>query len=230
MAKPVRTMGADISLNHGAIVCLDNGKPVDLRYYTSVVGSANRSKLGTRLPKPHSDRHQGGVERLAWVAGWFRRTLERARPQYVNIEDYALDSDHGQAYQGEVGGACRLVCWEMGIKLRLTDPTTNKMCVALNGKAKKDVFEAAVKNRFGVDFGHFNLLPTGRGKPNRQTSEDLADAFGLAYILWLEVQLRAGQIRLSSLHAKEIQAFNRLTKAQPTGLLDRPWIAKEQDQ
>lgn len=228
--KPaVRTIGADLSLNHGAVVALDNGELAAYLYYTNVVGSAARSKLGTRLPdfSKTKDRHLSGMKRLAWVEEWFGKALERLAPNFVNIEDYALDVDHGVAYQGEVGGAARLLCWHRDIPFRLTDPTSVKMFGADNGKADKDAVEAAVLERFGVDFGDLNLPQGTAKKQNRQTSQDLADAFTLARLCWIEVQLRAGQMRLSELRPKEIQVFNRITKAQPCGLLDREWIRRD---
>lgn len=222
----VTTMGCDLSLNHGAIVLLRAGSLAGFWYYTNLAGSAARSRCGSRVPDfKAKDRHQLGMERLAWVDAWFGRLISKIRPGYVNIEDYALDAQHGQAYQGEVGGAARLACWRLDVPLRLTDPQTVKMYAALNGSADKDQVEASVRERYGVDFSELNMpkAPSAKNQ-NRQTSQDLCDAFALAHICWREVQLRAGLITLRELHAKEIQAFNRITKAQPTGLLDREWI------
>jgi Holliday junction resolvasome RuvABC endonuclease subunit len=226
----VRTFGCDLSLNHGACVALDNGKLAGFWYYTSLAGSAARSPLGKRLPvwdPKKMDRHNIGMNRLAWVEAWFKRTITKVAPDYANIEDYALDVDHGIAYQGEVGGAARLVCWHAGVALRLTDPTSVKMYGALKGNADKDAVEQNVMSDFGVDFGSFNgpVAPKAK-KENRQTSQDLCDAFVLAHLCWAEVRLRAGELRLAELHPKRIQVFNRITKAQPTGLLDRDWIKR----
>jgi hypothetical protein len=87
--------------------------------------------------------------------------------------------------------------------------------------------EEAVKDRWGVKFGNLNCnaaKPTAKRpnpKQNRQTSQDLCDAYGLARLLLLELELRSGITKLSDLNEIEIRVFNRITKAFPVNLLDR---------
>jgi hypothetical protein len=91
----------------------------------------------------------------------------------------------------------------------------------------------SVCDRWGIDFSTFNQpksKPTKKRpdpKQNRTTSEDLADAYSAAKLIWTEYQLRNGLIDLKDLHEKEIQVFNRTTKSYPVNILGREWICKK---
>ncbi len=231
MTKPVKIVGADLSLNHGALIELTDGTLSNFWYYTDYAGSAAKSKKrGFRIPPAifkHKDRHQLGTQRLAWLEHFFdKEVFMRALPDYLGIEDYALDGGgHGSHYTGEVGGIARILGWFRGFRMRYHDPVTLKMFAAHNGRADKDVMERAVMDRWDIDFSSLNQNKSPKAKKeNRQTSQDLADAYALAKLIWLEVCLRAGRVRLQDLHEKEVRVFNRITKSYPVSLLDREWI------
>lgn len=222
----MKIQGWDVSLNHGAFVELTDGKLTNLWYVTDVAGSANRDKKrGQRLPvyKQKSDRQHYALIRLAWWEAYFTRHLQFTKPDIVGLEDYALRQEQGAHQMGEVGGMARLRAYQAGVKLRLHDPTSVKLFGAHHGNAQKPDMEKAVAERWNLDFSKFNP-ETG---DNRKTSEDLADAFVLAWMVWTEHLVRTGHQRVDGLHVKEVQVFNRVTKAYPTSLLSREWIAKE---
>lgn len=222
-------VGIDLALNHAAAVLLDNaGKFVDCAYFTDIAGSAKKAAppLATRLELPKNDeRQQHQMARLAWARNWLETVvLDRWKPTHVAIEDYALRVENGAHYLGEIGGVARLLCWDRGVRFRLTDPVSLKMFVTHDGTAQKDLVEQFVLSRWGLDFGKYNGdAPKGKSA-KRTTSEDLADATGLAKLLWLEIQLRSGKIAPSVLHEKEVRVFNRVTNTYPRSLLDREWI------
>lgn len=233
--------GMDISLNHGAVVAIepvrikDIGAPASrlagLWYYTDSAGSADRSREhGARLKVPSElkERQQRAMWRLNWVSQWIEALLDAHQPEFAAVEDYAIRAEQGAHYLGEIGGQVRRALWERGVKFRLHDPISVKMFAAHDGTAQKDSVEEAVRERWGQDFGRFNTPPSGRGKPSRQTSEDLADAYALAKLLSVEVALRAGYITPDKLeHDKERQVFIRTTKTYPVSLLGREWIQGE---
>ncbi len=221
----VIVQGMDVSLNHGAVVQLCNGELDDFWYYTDLAGSAARSKQhGFRLEVPtkakQPDPQIRSAIRLDWVSLWLDRIALAQRPDLAGLEDYALGIDHGAHYIGEVGGQAKRLLWLRGVRYRLYDPKTVKMFVTHDGTAQKDLIEECVENRWGVDFSDYNPK---KGE-NRQTSEDLADAYAMAKIVWIEYQLRKGLIRLKTFHEKEIQVFNRVTKMFPVNVLGREWI------
>jgi hypothetical protein len=227
--KSVSVQGWDISLNHGAVVQLRDGELDDFWFYSDKAGSVTRAKKhGERVELPTTtrqpDKHIRAIIRLDWVTRWIERVALAQAPGFVALEDYALGADM-QAHQiGEIGGHARRLMWLHGTRYRLHDPIALKLFVAHDATAQKDLIEDSVRTRWGADFGDCNALSSGKGRPSRQTSEDLADAFGLARMAWTEYQLRKGLVRLSELHEKEIQVFNRATKAFPVSVLGREWI------
>jgi len=229
--RKIAVQGWDLSLRHGGSVELADGELQQFWYVTDIVGSAKKSERGTLLKDPKvKDNQQWYVQRLVWWKRYLDELVSFRQPHFLGIEDYALGAAQGAHYMGEVGGAARIVAKEAGCKLRLHDPFSIKMFVTHNGHADKAWMEAAVKERWGVDFSEFNpplSKPTKKNpnpEVNRQTSEDLADAFAIAQLVWTEVRLRRGDLLMSELHEKEVQVFNRVTKMYPTSLLSREWI------
>jgi len=225
----VVVQGQDISLNHGAVVQLRNGRLDNFWYYTDQAGSASRCRgIGYRLKlDDKADKHAKAMKRLAWVEQWLDSVALASNPDYVGVEDYALHEGQGAHQLGEVGGVARLLLWKRGTHFRLHDPVSVKMFATFNGTSPKDAIEAAVADRWGWDFGAYNGPSTGK-KPSRRTSEDLADAYAIAVLVWTEVLLRHGIIQLHQLHPKEVQVFNRVTATYPTSLLSRDWIHNEE--
>lgn len=225
----VVVQGWDISLNHGAVVQLRDGELDGYWFYSDKAGSVARAKgHGARLelptPTKEPDKHVRSIMRLDWVSRWIERVALAQAPGFIALEDYALGADQGAHHLGEIGGQARRLMWQHGVRYRLHDPIAVKLFVAHDATAQKDLIEACVRDRWGADFSGCNAVSAGKGKPSRQTSEDLADAFGLAQMVWTEYRLRKGRVRLSSLHEKEIQVFNRATKAFPINVLGREWI------
>jgi len=223
----ISIMGCDVSLNHSAFVLLEDGELADFWYFTNIVGSANRSnKHGTRLPNfKFGDKQTKAMHRLNWIKCYIETLLSMVQIDYVGIEDYAVSEAQGAHYLGEIGGIVRLIFFERGVPMRLHDPVSIKMFVTHNGRAQKDQMEISVAQRWGRHFSDFNApINPKTSKRNRQTSEDLADAFSVAKLVWTEVQLRNGAMKMNSMHEKEIQVFNRVTKSYPINLLARDWI------
>lgn len=231
--------GWDISLNHGAVVELKDGELNDFFYWTTTASSANKSKNnGSRLKLLKTkDRQLLSIHRLSWIADFLSLQAISRRPDYIGLEDYAIRSEQGAHYLGEVGGLARLLCWNSGIRLRLHDPISIKMFTTHDGTAQKDSIERTVKERWGADFSDYNppLSKPRKGntkppKQNRTTSEDLADAFAIAKMVHVEVLMRSGNILMNELHQKEIQVFNRVTKTYPVNLLNREWLFRGEEE
>jgi hypothetical protein len=228
----VVVQGWDISLNHGAIVQLRGGELDYWWYYTDKAGHAARSREhGARLPpNDKDDRHTKGMKRLSWIDGWIQDKVSNTL-HVVGLEDYALRAEQGAHQLGEAGCVARMALWKRGVLWRLHDPVTVKMFACHDGTADKALVENAVAERWGWTFDHFNGNgPVPKGKPSRQTSEDLCDAFILAQMAWAEWRVRNGFLAMSDLHPKEIQVFNRITKTNPTSLLSREWLCGAADE
>jgi Holliday junction resolvasome RuvABC endonuclease subunit len=224
-----RVVGIDLSLNHAGLVCLDAGELFDYLFITDKAGHAKTdSGRGAYLPVEqmknafNKDKHRLLAWRVNEMVSLIWERIVRWYPvDYVAVEDYALRAEQGAHQLGEIGGLVRWMMYRASIPFRLHDPTTVKMFVAHDGTCQKDSVERAVKERWGHDFSRHNA-----GQKSRQTSEDLADAYGLAYMCHVEVEVRAGRMKVSDLHLKEIRVFNRITKYMPVPLVDREWIVK----
>lgn len=221
--------GWDLSLRHGGFVELNDGEVSWFRYVTDRAGAAKKSKEhGQRLnlSSKINDRDVLSAVRIAWWEKFIWQMLDERKPDYVGIEDYALDQAQGAHHMGEVGGVARLILMLFKIPYRLHQPGTIKMFTAHNGNAGKNQMVKAVKSRWGADFNQYDQpIKVGAKKGQDTTvSEDLSDAMAIAKMIWAEVQLRRGDIRTSDLeHEAEVRVFNRTTKAHPTNLLDRDW-------
>jgi len=224
----IKVLGLDLALNHGAAIELTDGVLTWMSYYTDSAAAAGRSKDAHRMKlEKTTDRQSNAIMRLAWLENWLdKQVLIPHRPDYLGIEDYAIRAEQGAHYMGEFGGIARILVWFRGIPFRLHDPISVKMFATTDGTAKKDLVEERVREDWGQDFSKYNPPANAKtGKVNRQTSEDLADAYAVAQLVWTEYQLRAGTISTSDLdHPKRIQVFNRVTKTYPTNILGREWI------
>ena len=231
---PTVVMGMDLALNHAGLIELKDGEPSWFRYVTSQAGAAKQSKKhGVRLkldvPTKFRDKQHLAAIRIAWWENFLWQVLEERQPDYVGIEDYALDATQGAHQLGELGGVARLLLMVHDIPFRLHGPGTVKMFAAHHGGAGKNRMEEAVRERWGVDFREFNQPISPNAKKGQDTTvcEDLSDALAVAKMVWAEVQLRRGDITTSDLeHEKEIQVFNRTTDVHPVNLLNREWIRK----
>lgn len=230
--KKIVVQGWDLGLNHSGYVELTNGELSNYWYITNLAGSANKSKKhGFRLILPkNDDKYIVDVFRLSTIKKFIIKNVIKNKPDFVGIEGYALGAKHGGYRLGEIGGIARMICWQKGIPFRLHDPLSIKMFITHDGTCQKDRIEEVVKKRWEVDFSKYNQ-PKSKNKKykrNRTTSEDLADAFSIAKLVWTEIQLRSGLIKMQDLHEKEIRVFNRITKAYPVSILSRDWIKRNE--
>jgi hypothetical protein len=221
-----RVIGIDLSPNHGAIVALDHGKLIGYQFVSEIQSIVKKSKgNGVHLRiKKISDMHDRGIQRSAFWYYYLCEICETYTPEYWGIEDYAYRASQGAHQIGEIGCLGRIVPWVYGAKVRLHGPESIKLFVSHNGTASKE----DVQDDCSVRWPETEQLTKYKTEKNRTTVEDLFDAYALAQLIWLEVQVRRGDVQLKTLHPKEIQVFNRLTKRWPVNLLGREWIQMEE--
>lgn len=226
-----RILGVDISLNHAGLFMLnEQAKPIALRFVTPLVSVAKaHPKYATYIKAPEAkngDKSAHSIARLLWWFEYLGKLFKELKPTHVGIEDYAMRAESNAVYQiGEQGGIARLKAIRNGAKLRLHDPCTVKMFGALSGTATPWDLSEAVKDRFGLDMGVFDPPDKPGKKQNMDVRFDLCSSFVLARLVWTEIQLRNGKTPAElGLTAKEMQAFNRVTKTYPVNILGREWI------
>lgn len=237
----IRVHGWDLSLNHGGFVELDeDGSIVWFKYVTQVKSAAEKGRgHGIHVPFVSNaekakkagagDKASMSITRLMWWKQWLSVQLRARTPSHVAIEDYAMRAEGNSVYQiGEQGGIARSLCWFYKASMRLHDPLSVKMFGALNGTVTPPMLADAIKTRTresGVDFGKYNLKErTGDTKSQDLPEYDLSSAYVLAWLALTEVKLRAGLLDIATLHEKQRQVFNRVTKTYPESILSREWI------
>jgi hypothetical protein len=218
-------LGIDVSLAHGAFVQLCDGKLNEYRYVTDRKTVANKDyDHGIYLQASKiKDMQLRDFERLVFWRDVADDVMNSLYSYYAGIEDFAYRASQSAHQIGEIGGIVRLRAYSNGLKLRLHDPMTLKMFACHDGSLDAKSTRAAIEKRWPEAKKEFSKYVVGK---DERTPEDLCDAYAIAKLVDLEIQLRAGVVRLDSLHAKEIQAFNRCTKRYPESLLAREWIQK----
>lgn len=225
--KGNRIQGWDISLGHGGMVELTEGRvsnhwPLsDKKIPQKVEKKLSCCEKVLRVPQAPKEKDQAAFSalRLDWWYDFFEAHVKSTRPNYVAIEDYAYGASQRAHQIGEVGGAARRVLWRYRIPFRLHDPLSIKMFATGNGGADKAEMKRGVQKRWGVEFESSYPAPCFG-----ELVEDLSDATAIAQLLHLELQLRFGIIRLQDLNVKDIQIFNRTTKTYPVNILGRDFI------
>jgi Holliday junction resolvasome RuvABC endonuclease subunit len=220
-------IGIDLSPNHAGLVELNAAGELAWFDYVTETKSAVGRQRGVYLAgkEKGEDPQQFQLRRLAWWDKHLADVFARRDPTHVGIEGYAFAVKSNSLYQiGEVGGAARLAATRVGARLRLHDPDSVKMFGAHNGHASAWEIVMAVRERWGARFDGCNPPPPKKGDQNTLVEEDLAAAYVVARMCWTELELRAGRLRLSDLHEKEVQVFQRATKHQPVSLLGREWL------
>ena len=218
-------LGIDISLAHGAFVQLCDGKLHDCMYVTDkkAVADKDRHHENYLAASKIKDMQLRDFERLVFWSEFIEIVMEALEPEYVGIEDFAYRAPQSAHQIGEISGIVRLSAYSKGLKLRLHDPMTLKMFACHEANLDAKTTRVMIEERWPEAKAAFSRYVSGK---DERTLEDLCDAYALAKLVDLEIQLRAGTVRLDSLHEKEVQVFNRCTKRYPESLLAREWIQK----
>lgn len=224
--KKILIQGWDLSLDHAGIVEFSGDSMSRYWFVTNDPKSAKHDADHSFLIDfPKCEKAMKPFYRLDWWRKFIPQFLSDTRPDLVAVEDYAMNAKGRVISIGELGSLARLGILDAGCKLRLHDPMTIKLFAARNGTADKPAMERAVDERWGVDFDEVNVP----GRKSRTVSEDLADAYALTQFLFHELQLRNGRMTIKDLCPEDIRCFNRVTKANPTNLLDRDFLQWKTD-
>lgn len=223
-------LGADLSVNHGAIVAADEGGSL-INVYGYTFKKKDASVAGyTRLMGSSKglNRQQVELDRLNVVYKWITTLRERlsadgivlpACEVVLALEDYAFGSHTiGQHCIAEVVGVFKVAMLRWGcrtIRWRLMPPGSIPLFVLNQARAEKDDIKAAVQAGPwpGVYYGM-----------EGDTEGDVYDAFSLAHLARTEDLVRGGHVTLEKLQPGARAIFLRTTKAYPENLLARPYL------
>jgi len=236
-------IGADVSVNHSAIVVLDqDGKVRLVRYLCQKVKDAKKRLGGTRCIAKrvkHITKEQFEIERLMWLRDYYDDITgdviqfcmdDDIEAAYVGLEAYAYAAGRGakgagmvfksRPYQiGEASAVFRIACKDLNFWLRLHDPASVKIFACNIGNAPKEDVQAAC-----YDAAIMGGLDMDAYPDDEDVQGDLGDAFMLATMVRTEAEVRAGRKTLKQLDEGQRRVFLRTTKTNPVNLLDKPWL------
>lgn len=239
-------VGADISVNHSAIVVLTpDGQILRHFYLTEKLKDTKATLGGTRvltMSRNFITRTQFEITRLIWLRDYYETVMDAILKSAVNcgasgiycaMEGYAFKligarvtpdgkklppMTKGKPYQiGEAASVVKILAHDYGMKLRLHDPTSVKMFATGAGNAAKETVTEASSIMWQSKTRKEFPFPAG------DVSGDVGDALALAEMARVEQEVRSGRTALSELPQGQRRVFIRTTTANPINILDTPW-------
>lgn len=160
---------------------------------------------------------KNNIEQNVWMQNQIYGFI--GHPDYVAIEGYAYGAT-GKVFEiGEFVGGLKQMLFNMGIKIRVYEPTVVKLSSTGRGNADKirmiDEYEKYNEKQLNLS-----------DLPQYKIKEDIVDAYYICKLLRLELMLRKALIKLEDLSETEIKIFNRCTKSNPVNILGRGFIGE----
>lgn len=142
---------------------------------------------------------------------------------WVAIEGYALGSTKGLVFNiAEATGLMKHKVWQAGYKLRVYEPTAIKKFATGKGNVDK----VSMGDSFFASKDEFKpILPVGLAD-YKSPKADIIDAYWIASLLYTELLLRNGIVRLRDLSEKQIEVFNATSKSNPDNIICRDFVQK----
>jgi hypothetical protein len=233
-------LGLDVSLNHLGMAFLSpQGKFLDYYFITSVKKEANAHldhSTYYNAPSARSDHplHYKRVNEFLDVVHDVVRDFYDVGMDFVGnptllccVEGYAVGTKSSRLFEtAELTGSIKnYLVYEQEYPLRVHDPDSVKLFAVGNGHAKKeDVYRQFVQET-EVEI-YYKQVKRGTKKDFDGPGTDVADAYFLARLTWMEMQLRKGRMSLQDMPENWVRVVNRVTKTYPTNLLDRPFVVR----
>lgn len=207
----MKICGLDLSLNGSGCVMFELDKNLDITDHQYLAFTQVKKNSTKDILYFSKKQFKNDFEQNKWTRDNIINFCQHA--EYCAVEDYAFGAKGRVFHIGEGIGLFKISLYDAGHKLRLYDPCSIKMFACDNGTAKKEDMCDAHDKKQGNPL-RLQFLPRF-GSPK----EDIVDAYFIARLLQTELKLRKGLITLKSLTEKQIQIFNRTTKAHPVNIL-----------
>jgi len=216
--------GLDLSMNGSGLVKLEldddlNVVNTDRMGFCSVKKHSNDTDIHLFKKKDYVHRYHSSV----WMIDKIKKFVADA--DFVAVEDYAFGANGNVFDIGEFIGQVKLEIFNMNIPIRLYDPNSIKKHASGKGNCDKITMYDSYVSFAGMKPDLSDVPEPVRGSGISPTS-DIVDAFYIATLLQLELQLRKGIIALRDITDDDRSIFNRVTKARPVNLLDSDFIKK----
>lgn len=203
--------GCDPSPNKTAFVFLQNGELIHELYTTDVKKLLKNDKHAIELdPKKIID-----LDKLVLMEDIVADIIRTIKPKYIGIEDFSLGSTFQTYPVGGMQYLIRLLFYKANIPMKLYRPDKIKKFVANNGHSDKNIMIAKCITRWGIDFSDYS-----------KNSEDLADAFGVAKLLEMELMVRNKLIKPEKLLSYEHEVLFNTTPKNLIPTVEQAFIMK----
>ena len=224
-------IGLDVSLNHLGMCAVSGatGKLTEWAFLTDVKkfikedpdhGELYRAPSARSDHSDHFRRIETFVRFVHMRLGWW---MPSGGNQIAAIEGYALKTKNTRMYEtAELTGAIKRKVVRRMRLLRVHDPDTVKSFAVNYGHAQKEQMYQQFVDETGVSIPT-TWLKDGGKRILSGPGTDVADAYFLARMAWMEHQLRVAEIRLQDLPPHLQKIFTRETKAYPLNLMERPY-------
>ena len=241
----MKIYGLDLSLDHAGVVVLNEiGALVNYCFLTTtkkyIAADPEHGYLLSSYKKKDGEskdvfRLRRMHEVLQIMMNFERRVTNILPPGYFSFEGYAYRSKSTALCQiAELTGYIKHMLFEGGGNIRIHDPKSVKLFATNKGNAtKKDMVDEALNC---IDIPQ-DLIKIKKVKPKGKEpfedydgpATDIADAYHLARMVFIELQLRSGKVTLENLPEGERRIFLRVTKTYPVNILAREFIKKAPD-
>ena len=221
-------IGIDYSKNSPGVMMAkldEQCEIINIQYigFTSVKKTAN---LDNNLVFYHKKQFNNDIEKAIWMREHiinFIKSYNNGHDTkvYCAIEGYAFAAN-GKVFDIAESTMCtKLGIYDSLIPLRIYEPSTIKKFAVKGNAGKVEMGDEYIKicDMLKPDLSHL--------KPYKTPSEDLVDAYFCMKLLQTEIKLRYGIIQFKDLSLKTIEIFNKVTKAYPVNILNRPFIIKQ---
>ena len=139
--------------------------------------------------------------------------------EYVAFENYAYSSTGMIFDLAESTGILKWRIYNENKKLRFFAPSLIKMFATTKGNADKQKMIETYKN-----IGNPLNLPNSLLE--KHPFEDIIDAYFITKLLYMELSIRRGFIKLHELNEEQIRPFNHISNSQKVNLLSLDFIQK----
>lgn len=218
-------VGIDPSLNGHAIAVLRDGWPDFLHGWTTKKGLQKRQSQWLSYLKVPSGRSESNSQyRMKVLIDWTLSVIcdyafkVPGCKIVVAIEGYAFSKRSRGLH--EIHGLVEAIkqgLWDKEIPFRIYDPLSVKLAATGDGKAEKADMQQACFSKYGIKFSAEND-PGG----------NLADALLLASLLYTEIAVRDGVVKLDQLNPDLRSVLLRTTNNEPLAPISRPFASTKE--
>jgi Holliday junction resolvasome RuvABC endonuclease subunit len=220
-------VGIDQSANGTAAVALAAGRLERFLFFADTkkafreLGRERNRVVGFTVVEPvvvKGDDEVAKTVRLRRIREELRRFVAGVSPTHVAFEGYSMTrAPVASRVLGEVGGILRVLLADLGVPFRVYPVEAVKTFATGKASAEKADMVLACRDRWDEP----NWLKYGK---TEGAAGNLADAYVIAQLLYLELEVRAGRVVLEDLDADARAVLQRVTpKRQPVAILETPF-------